>query len=142
MGVFGLKAADYLHIRTADGWTVINLDNADRMTFNGGSMKVSDASGNIVGTFPQSALQEISVNDEPGASSVTSLKAGQAPFRFSAGTRSAEMLADGMFEIFSMDGKRLVAIPARTGDRIALDAMSGAGVVIVKSGSYTIKAVL
>ena len=45
---------DYLHIKTANGWVVFNLNNADRITFNNGKMTVLDQSGNTLGSINQS----------------------------------------------------------------------------------------
>lgn len=140
---FGLSAATYLHIKTTDGWQVIDLDKADRLTFKGGTMEVADASGKVIATYPQSTLENIKVDDEStGIDMIVAGKDCDATFRFDGATCSAEMIKDGLFEVFGIDGKKLVAIPAKAGDHIALDAMTGIGPVIVKSGSYTLKVAL
>ncbi|MDE5661443.1 MAG: hypothetical protein K2I04_02325, partial [Muribaculaceae bacterium] len=36
------SAGNYLHIRTSEGWQVLNLDTVDRLTFKGGTMTAPD----------------------------------------------------------------------------------------------------
>lgn len=140
---FGLSAATYLHIKTTDGWQVIDLDKADRLTFKGGTMEVADASGKVIATYPQSTLENIKVDDEStGIDMIVAGKDCDATFRFNGATCSAEMIKDGLFEVYGIDGKKLVAIPAKAGEHIALEVMTGVGPVIVKSGSYTLKVAL
>lgn len=141
-GAFGAYADNYLHIKTEAGWTVIDLDKCDRLTFEGGSMKVEDAEGNTVGTYDRQALEQIYVDDSAGVESIVADAGAKATFTFDAASASAVVSADALFEVYALDGRRLVAIPARTGDTITLDAMRGIGAVIIKSGTYTLKTVL
>lgn len=139
---FGLSAANYLHIKTSDGWQVIDLDKADRLTFKGGTMEVSDAAGQVIATYPQQSLETIKVDDSTSGIDIVGENKKDATFRFNGATLAVDMIADGVFEAFGIDGKKLVAIPAKAGDHISLDAMKGAGPVVFKSGSYTIKVAL
>ena len=138
----GASAANYLHIKTSTGWEVLDLDKVDRLTFNNGKMTAQDEKGATVGTYNQSSLEQIYVNDLAGVESVVADEKSKATFKFDAEGRSAVMIADGSFEVYALDGSLLVSIPAKAGEHIALEAMSGTGIVIVKSGKYAIKAAL
>lgn len=138
----GASAANYLHIKTSTGWEVLDLDKVDRLTFSNGQMKVQDEKGATVGSYNQSSLEQIYVNDLAGVEAVIADEKAKATFHFDAANRSAIMVEDGNFEVYALDGSLLVAVPAKAGERIGLDAMGGTGVVIVKSGKYAIKAAL
>lgn len=140
LAAMGASAANYLHIKTDSGWEVLDLDRVDRLVFAGGVMNAQDASGNSVGSYSQAALEQLYVDDKAGVADVQAESKAKATFTFDAAAMSARMLADGKFEIYAVDGSLLVAIPAKAGEEISFGAMHGAGVVIVKSGDYVIKA--
>lgn len=136
---FGAIAeTNYLHIETADGWKVLNLDNVDRLTFTGGNMTATDASNAVVMIVPQTSLKTINVNESAGVSAPVVVEA-KATFVYNAGSATVTMLADGAFEVYNVAGSLLVNIPgALKGQTIALDGMEP-GVVILKSGNYVLK---
>lgn len=141
VSLIGASAADnYLHIKTADGWRVLDLEQVDRLTFDGNTMTASDASGAPVMTIPQKSLETMTVTETAGVSTAVVAEA-KATFAYSSSTKCVTMLADALFEIYALDGSRLVAVDAAKGDNIHIDAVK-AGVVIMKSGEYTLKAVV
>lgn len=137
----GAYAANYLHIKTETGWEVLDLDKVDRLVFAGGVMNAQDASGANVGSYKQAELEQIYVDETSGIKNIKENSQTKATFKFDAKSMSAKILVDGDFEIYGTDGVLMISIPAKAGEQIALDAMRGAGVVIVKSGDYVIKTV-
>ena len=65
----------------------------------------------------------------------------KATFTYNTSAKTALMLADGNFEIYAADGACLVSVPAKSGEYICLEAINP-GVVILKSGKYTLKAIV
>lgn len=139
VAALGASAATYLHLQTSTGWQVIDLEQVDRLTFSGGVMTAQNAQGATVGTYPQSSLEQIIVNDTAGLDKIAAADE-EASFEFKAATMSVKMLADGAFEVYGLDGKQLVSIPAKAGEEIAVGALRSTGTVIMKSGNYAIKA--
>ncbi len=140
-GLLTASAADnYLHIKTADGWRVLDLEQVDRLTFDGNTMTASDASGATVVTIPQKSLEVMAVTETAGVSAPVIAEA-KASFVYSPSTKCVTMLDDALFEMYALDGSRLVAVNAAKGENIHIDAVK-AGVVIMKSGEYSIKAVV
>ncbi len=133
-------AANYLHVKTDKGWEVLDLDRVDRLTFSGGKMTASDEQGATVATFNQTALEQIYVDETTGVTSVEAQEA-KATFTYNTSAKTALMLADGNFEISAADGACLVSVPAKSGEYICLEAINP-GVVILKSGKYTLKAIV
>lgn len=138
--LFPASADDYLHVRTSAGWTVFNLNSADKLTFTGGKMVVADASGNTVGSFNQADLVNAHVSDSPESTAISQVVAEETPaFIFDQKSQTVKMLKDGKFEIFSVDGRALVSIPeTKKGETVSVGALQQ-GIVIMKSGNYTIK---
>lgn len=140
LGVLGAKAEgeSYLHIRTSTGWSVISLDEVDKLTFPPGSMVASTASGETLDTFERGALTEMYVDETSGLTSVVA-EAAAPTFRIENGM--VTMLADGNFEAYTTDGVRIVCISAKKGETINLSAVRSA-VILLKSGTYTLKTTL
>ena len=70
---FAQAEGNYLHVKTADGWKVLNLDKVDRLTFKDGNMTASDKDNNVVETVPMASLETITFSEQPEPSSVTSI---------------------------------------------------------------------
>lgn len=137
-GLAGRAESNYLHVATDKGWEVIDLTQADRMTFNGGTMTVSDATGNILASYPQASLDRMYVDQN---TAVAEIPAGdsEAKFRISADGRSVELLAHGSFEIYSLDGALLVSISgAAPGKTVELSGLK-TGIYIFRLGDYSVK---
>ena len=139
-GCFSAMAdgGQYLHIQTSDGWKVLDLEKADRLTFTSSSMVVSDSDGNTVETYDRGNLSAMYVDEYPEVVGVESVSEEPEAAFLMQGSE-ATMLTDGRFEVYATDGKLLVGIEAKQGEKIDLGAMSGS-VVILRSGSYTKKA--
>lgn len=140
LGVLSAKAEEgqYLHIRTATGWSVLNLDEVDKLSFPAGSMVASTASGQTIGTFDRSSLTEMYVDETSGITSVA-VEASVPTFRFESGV--VTMVADGTFEAYTPDGVQIARIAAKKGETIDLSGVR-ASVILLKSGSYTLKTTL
>lgn len=140
LGVMNAKADEgqYLHVQTASGWKVLDLEKVDRLTFTTGNMVASDADNNTLETFDRASLEKMYFDETSGVQSVIA-ESAKATFGVSNGV--AAMLEDGKFEVYSLDGSLLVSINAKKGETIDINAIS-ANVVILKSGSYTLKATL
>jgi|GEM_PF-2727401 len=135
-----MAESQYLHIRTASGWEVLDLAQVDRLTFKSGSMTATDKQNNTVATYNQNALESMYVDENAGIESVVSTDT-EATFTFSK-DGYVEMKADGAFLIYGADGALLLEIPeARKGEIISLKTLRQ-GVVILKSGNYSIKAIV
>lgn len=111
------------------------MEKVDRLTFSGASMIASDVNNNPVETFDRNDLTEMFVSETSGIESVAS-DAANAAFTFKQGV--ATMLADGVFEVYDIDGTLLVSIKAQKGDNIDLTEISS-NVVILKSGNFSTK---
>lgn len=132
-------AGNYLHFKTTEGWQVLNIDEVDRLAFQGGQMIATDAHGSTVTTIAQESLERMYVDETSGVETIAT--AGNATFRYIHATKSAEMLTDGLFELYSTDGQKLVGILAKAGEKIDLSNINP-GTVVMKSGKTTIKAIL
>lgn len=134
----------YLHIQTDGGWTVLNLDTVDRLSFEGADMVATDSQRNVLGTFSRSKLASMYVDDDPemtGIQAVTDAGEAAPAFAFDPAARTVTMLSDGDFAAYSLDGSRLVYIDTvKASETIDLSAMTE-NVVILKSGNYTLKTV-
>lgn len=140
MSVFSARADEgqYLHIRTATGWSVLDLNQVDKLSFPAGQMVASTASGQTIASFDRSSLSEMYVNETSGVQTVVAEDA-QPSFRIEGGV--VTMLADGTFEAYTTDGAQIVSIAAAKGETIDLNAVR-ANVVLLKSGTYTLKTAL
>lgn len=144
---FAGRAESYVHIRTDAGWEVLDLDKTRSMDFNGGKVSVINTEGAVVSTFNQSELQKIYVDDsvENNESvwvetvAIDGTSDGPA---FNLTSQTASMLTDGDFEVYSTDGTLLVRIPeVKAGETVNLSGIAP-GVVIIKSGNQSLKAIL
>lgn len=133
---------NYLHIYTNGQWVVLDLDKVDRLEFKGDNMIAKAEDNTEVATYPRTSLQVLYV-DEVATTAITAATADQtAAFTFDAATKSATMLADGQFTIFDINGRRLVEIPAvKKGEIVDLKALRP-GIVILRSGNFSMKAVI
>lgn len=134
------EGGHYLHVRTSAGWKVLDLETVDRLTFTSGTMVASDADNKTVETFDRGSLEKMYFDETPettGIGQEAVADATEATFRLEQST--ATMLADGVFEVYSIDGSLLVSINAKKGESIDLSAIA-VNAVIAKSGSFTIKA--
>lgn len=138
---FAADEADYLHIRTASGWEVLNLTQVDRLTFTGNTMNALDANGATVASYPRETLEMMYFNESTGVEVITDETEGKA-FAFDASSASVTMLKDGDFKLYSLDGRMLVNIPeVKAGETINLSALAK-GTVIIKSGNNTAKVMM
>lgn len=138
-----VAGSNYLHVRTSSGWEVLDLDKVDRLSFSGETMVASDASGNTVSTYPRTELQTMQVdNDFSGVNLVIADESEAATFSFDASSDTVVMMTDGDFEIFNPTGVILLSIPGvKKGETIALAELQS-GVLILKSGNYSIKVII
>ncbi len=135
------EEGNYLYVRTATGYEVLNLDKVDRLTFSGGIMTASDKDNKTVATFPQDQIDKMYVSETAGITSVAADNA-EPTFKFDATTAVVTMLADGDFNIYDTAGASLIGTAkVKKGETIALSGMEP-GIVILKSGNYTVKAIL
>jgi len=134
---------NYLHVRVASGWEVLDLDKVDRLSFSGNNMVASDAKGNTVSTFLRSELRTMNVDDNPsGVNSMIADSKESATFSFDFASRTVTMFTNGDFQIFDLSGAVLVSIPdVRQGEAISLSGLQP-GAIIIKSGNYSIKVII
>lgn len=143
----GLAAAaqsaspNYLHIYTNGSWVVLDLDKVDRLEFNANNMVAKDKNNAEVGTYPRTTLQTIYV-DESKTTAITDIAdetAAAAAFTYDPATRTATMNADGNFTIYSVSGTMLLNIPqVKKGETVDMQSITP-GVVILRSGRYSLK---
>lgn len=121
---------------------VLDLDKVDRLEFKGDNMIAKAEDNTQVASFPRTSLEVLYV-DEAATTAITAAVADEtAAFTFDADSKSATMLADGSFAIYDINGRRLVEIPAvKKGETIDLQAIRP-GVVILRSESFSVKAVI
>lgn len=137
-GFAGKAESNYLHVATDKGWEVIDLENADRLTFFGGKMTVSDAEGNAVASYSQTSLVKMYVDQNTGVDEISS-EASDVTFRVSDNGRTVELSGAGAFEVFGLDGTRLLEINGVTpGKTVELTGLK-AGVYIYRLGGYSVK---
>lgn len=135
----------YLHIKTAAGWRVLDLNKVDRLSFSGNTMTASDANNNVVETFNRSEIDVMSVNDDPenASTGIVDVKADAGvAFTFDSATASVKMLKNGPLKVYDVNGALLVSIPAVAGgEAVDLSAIES-GIVIINSNNYNLKAAL
>lgn len=130
---------NYLHIQTDNGWTIINIDNVDRISFSDGKMVITDKEQTTT-TIAQTELVQMLVNESASIESVE-FDNNAAKFTIDAQTKTVKMTTDGNFRILSVNGKILINIPTvKSGETISLDNLN-AGVYILQSSNYAIKIV-
>lgn len=133
----------YLHVRDGGGWTVLNIDNVNRLLFNGGNMTAVDKAGEVIGSFPQSALSSMYVDEYPDLSDISDLFSNPSPeATFTLNEEGLPtLLSDGDFKVFDFNGVLLVDIPvAEAGQTVDLSAVTEK-TLILKSGDYALKIV-
>lgn len=146
----GMSAAqtggNYLHVNTGSGWKVIDIDKVDKLTFTGGNMTAVDSENKTVESIPLNSLVAMVYSEDakaPETSSVAIVE-GNAKngFHFDAASSIVTMQVAGNFEVFAASGELLVNIPeVKVGETIDLSAVKS-GVVIMKTGDYTLKTIL
>ncbi len=140
----GASAADYyLHLKTASGWKVLNLDEVSTLSFKGNNMVAKSADDKVVLDVPKAELELMSVDQSAGIeATVVASNEGDATFTFDANARKAVMKSTGSFEMYGTGGEALLSIPSvSASDEIDLSNITP-GVVILKSGNYSLKALL
>lgn len=136
-----MAESNWLHVRTSSGWQVFSLDQVDRLTFTGGQMTASDASGAVVASIPQNSIESMTVNESAGIQSVT-VENQTATFKVNANGSVITAISDGKFEIYNTAGLLVETIPSvKAGETIDLSKLP-AGIIIVKLGTYSQKVVL
>lgn len=138
------SAADYyLHLKTSSGWKVLNLDEVSTLTFKGDKMVARSADDKVVLDVPKAELEMMSVDQSAGIDvTVADATDGAVTFTFDATACKAVMKTAGSFEMYGTAGEALLVIPAvAAGEEIDLSAITP-GVVILKSGNYSLKALL
>lgn len=135
---------NYMHVLTSTGWKVLDLDQVDRLTFKNGTMVASDKKQNAIETISQKDLMSMTYSETMAElSGVEMLSSDEdASFSFFNGSKTIVMKADGNFTVYSESGATLVEIPAaKAGQTIDLSAIRP-GIVILKSGNQSLKAII
>lgn len=135
---------EYLHVQTSSGWEVIPISNVNKLTFNGGYMTATDSQNKELIKIKQTELGKMLVNDSKESASVIGITDETTPanFAFDANAKSVLILEDGDFAVYTLSGEQLIAIPTvKKGETVNLAAINSE-VVIIKSGSYAIKALM
>lgn len=135
---------EYLHVQTSSGWEVIPISNVNKLTFNGGYMTATDSQNKELIKIKQTELGKMLVNDSKESASVIGITDETTPanFAFDANAKSVLILEDGDFSVYTLSGEHLIAIPTvKKGETVNLAAINSE-VVIIKSGSYAIKALM
>lgn len=121
---------------------MLDLETVDRLTFKGGVMTATDANNNQVATFSQSTLESMHVDDSSEAGIQDVVATTGNVFSYDPATRTVTFLADGPLAIYGVDGTEIHTIPAVTkGQQVSLEGIRP-GIVILKSGDYSLKTVV
>lgn len=128
----------YLHIRTASGWEVVNLEKADKMTFKNNVVQITAADNSVLASYPQNALETMYIDEIAGVGDVKDDNT-EAAFIFDSASRSVRMTQDSDLKVYDLKGKLLVGIPeVKEGETVNLSALAPS-IIILKSGNYTVK---
>lgn len=148
LAALGIRAegdeSHYLHIRTNDGWTAIDLNRIDRLTFKDGNMIATDNEQKTIGNFPQSTLTSMFIDEKEeldlsGVENIGVSEEGDKTFHYDTATSMARMVVSGEFIVYNLKGETLLRIPeAKAQEVIDLSAITD-HVLIIKSGSYSLK---
>lgn len=131
---------NFLHIRTADGWSVVDIDKVGKIKFTGEQMVVGDKNDATIASYPRTALEQMVVLETAGVSDVVVDMPDSNVFNFKNG--AVNVLADCNFEVYDTTGKLLVHIPGvKAGQTVTLPALVGK-TVILKAGNQSLKAVI
>lgn len=135
----GMAAGNYLHVKTSEGWSVLDLDQVDRLSFSGNVMTATSATGEIVASYPQDQLEKMVGSDVAG---VQDLTVGSQAKNFVFDGVKVTIQADGNFAVYNTEGTVLVEIAdVRNGEKIDLSALTP-GVYVAKSGNQSQKIVV
>ena len=130
---------NYLHIRTANGWEVLDIDKVDRLEFKGGKMTATDATDKVVATYPQESLESMFIDDSAGIGNVAVSDDAATALKYDASTGVVNILANGDFAVYDTDGRTLVSIPGVcAGETVNLSAIHP-GVVVLVLGNHSLK---
>lgn len=144
IGTGSVKAADnYLHVRTSQGWEVLNLDKVDRLYFNNNVMTVTDASQNVISSFSKADLISMYVDDTSttAVKSIAAEEKDEAPYRYDSSASNIYMKGTGEIVVYNLGGEVLVNIPeVKAGEVVDIKAIAP-GAIIIRSGNYTSKAI-
>jgi hypothetical protein len=137
-------AQNYLHVQTADGWKLINLDNVERITFAGGVMTATDASNTIIAQLNQQKLESMYVDDEENVSGlkITKLDQGEATLSFDANKKVIKVLTDGSLDVFTVTGVKILTVPNVKKGEIVDVSQLAVGTAIFKNGTFSLKTIL
>lgn len=132
-------AGDFLHIQTAGGWKLYDVATIGYLKFEGANMLIQDNQQKTIASYPRTDVTSFHVDGE--SSSLDGVVAGaKATFSYADGI--VTMLSDGEFSVYAPDGVLLTTLSdVKAGQTINI-ADLGARVVILKSGSFTIKAAI
>lgn len=134
----------YLHVQTAEGWKVLDIAQVDRLTFSNGFMTATGHDNQQIAQIKQTDLSKMFVTESKESASAPEISdiSQERPFTFDASTKSVRILKDGDFAIFNVAGSKLLSIPeVKAGQLVDINAVK-ADIVIIKSGHYTVKAIL
>lgn len=135
----------YLHVQSADGnWTVLDLNQVNRLTFSGGQMKATDSKGTVVAQFPAASLTTMKVNDESQAGlDLVETPSGAAKcFDMSQDGRMLTAKIDGTLRVFTSTGQLAVEIPqVKAGQSVNLYSLP-AGAYVINYANVARKALL
>lgn len=142
MAPSALYAENYLHIKTSQGWEVLDLDKVNKLYFNNGVMTATDANDQAMVSYQQSDLQKMYVDNTTGIESIYESKTeGDPSFRYDSANSIVYMQTTGTLEIYNLGGELLVKIPeVLSGETVDLNGIAP-GVIIIKSGNHTAKAI-
>lgn len=133
----------YLHVQTSEGWKVLDIAQVDRLTFSNGVMTATDHDKQQITQIKQTDLSKMFVTEKE-TSAVDEIHDVdiEPSFMFDSTSKSVRILKDGDFAIFNPAGSTLISIPdVKVGQLVDINDVK-ADIIIIKSGHYSVKALL
>jgi len=135
-GISANADALYLHIQETNGnWTVINLDEVDKLTFKNNGMQVVGENDNVVKSYSSSALSTIAVNEQQ-TSAITSIDSDDKTAALELEGKVVKVAEDGKLIVCDIAGRICVEIPSvEAGQTVDLSSLVKGVYVVTLNGS-------
>lgn len=149
IGAFALASAtcmyaqesNYLHVRTADGVAIYDIEEVSRISFTADKMQIAMKNDKPEVSINRTELQSMAMDES--SSSVNTIEADATSIlRYDSASRTATVAQDCTFEIFSTAGELLYAVAdVKAGEKISMAGIHP-GIVIIKAGNNSLKIAL
>lgn len=141
IGLTGWADSLYLHIQEDNGnWTVLNLNQVEKLTFKNSGMQVLDSNDGVVKSYSSASLKTMLVNESEDMSGIDGVYNG-ATADFSLNRGVVEFKVAGNISVFDLSGRLCVDINSvEAGCNVDLRSLEkGVYVVVINGQTFKIQ---